>query len=570
MSPPGDANAALTRLADAFRLQQSGRLDEAEVAYAALLAASPDDPIALINAGALALARDDAVTAIARLERAVARVPGNAIARNNLGFALLSAGRNAEALAALDRAIALAPGYAQAHNNRGIALARLDRRADAGAAFERALAIDPALVDAAINLGDLRAEEGGHAAALAAYDAALARDPANVRARTGRAFATALAGELAAARTALEQLVAEHPADAPAWQTLAAVANWAWDHAAAEKAFRRSLEIAPGNREAQFGVASTLLARGRYPEGFAAFEARPEGIRDAQTQFPQWPPWTGAPLAGTLLVHGEQGLGDVVQFARFLPAARARAGSLVLYLDAYLKPLAPLLAGLPAVDRVITNLRDCATEPVMARASILSLAHLLGTTVEDLPGPMPYLAAPKERVAAWSAALAPLPRPRAGLAWSVLARDRHAFVTVHKSIPPAALLPLLETQGIAWVSLQPGAAGDPAAFARQAPVVADFRGGIRDLADTAALIGELDLIITPDTAVAHLAGALARPVWMLDRYNACWRWRLAADASPWYPTMTIWRQTRFGDWRGVIERVRLALAEWRDARADAR
>jgi tetratricopeptide (TPR) repeat protein len=455
-----------------------------------------------------------------------------------------------------------------AHNNRGIALARLGRRGDAAEAFARAHALDPKLVDAAINLGDARADEGAHAAALDAYDAALARDPGNVRARTGRAFAIALSGDLVAARAALDAIVAEHPDDAPAWQTLGAVTNWAWDHARAERAFRRAVELAPANHEARFGIASTLLARGRFREGFAAFEHRAEGVRDARTRFPQWPAWTGAPLDGTLFVYGEQGLGDVVQFARFLPGAAARVARLVLYLDPYLRSLAPLLEATPAVDRVITDPAELAAEAVAARVSILSLPHVLGTTVDDLPGPAPYLAAPAAGVQAWSAAVAGLARPRIGLAWSVLARDRHAFVGAHKSIPPQALAPLLDLPGVAWVSLQPGAPGDPAALGPPGSRIVGFHDRLRDFGDTAALIAALDLVIAPDTAVAHVAGALGKPVWLLDRYHACWRWRLGADSSPWYPTLTIHRQTRFGDWAGVVERVCMSLAAWRDARGD--
>jgi tetratricopeptide (TPR) repeat protein len=565
MTLPADPNAALAKLADAFRLQQAGRLDDAEAAYAKLLAGAPNDPIALINAGALALARNDVATAIARLERAVAQVPNNAIARNNLGFALLRAGRNTDALVALDRAIQLNPGYAQAHNNRGIALSQLARRADAIAAFERALSLDRKLVDAAINLGDARAELGDHAAARAAYDAALSHDPSSVRARTGAAFATALAGELDPARAALEAIVAQHPDDAAAWQTLAAVANWSWKHERAETAFRRALALTPGNREAQFGIASTLLARGRFREGFAAFEHRPEGNLDPETRFPQWSPWNGGKIDGTLLVHAEQGLGDVIQFARFLPRVRERAARIVLLLDGYGSSLAPLFGSLEAVDRVVTDATKLASESIAARASILSLAHLLDTTADDLTPSIPYLAAPADRVDAWSKRITKLPRPRVGLAWSVFARDRHAFVTTHKSIPAAALASLVATPGIAWVSLQPGAAGDPAAFGALAPRIADFRHEIGDFGDTAALISELDLVIAPDTAVAHLAGAMGKPVWLLDRYNCCWRWRLAPQSSPWYPTLTIHRQTRFGDWSDVVEHVRNSLTRWQRA-----
>jgi tetratricopeptide (TPR) repeat protein len=559
----------LRELADAFALQQAGQLDDAEAAYAKLLAETPDDPVALINAGALALTRNDLPVALARLTRAVAQVPSNAIARNNLGFAQLRSGLLDAALASFERAIAAKHGYAQAHNNRGIALVQLGRRAEATAAFERALALDPSLTDAAVNLGDARADAGDADAAARAYDAALAREPARAVARTGRAFATALAGDLADARSALEGIVAEHPDDAAAWQTLGAVANWSWDHDRAEAAFSRAATLDPARDDAQFGIASARLARGRYRDGFAAFERRPFGVFGSDEHHARFPRWDGRDVLGALLLHGEQGFGDVVQFARFIRRARDRAERVVVLLEEYLAPLASLLASCAGVDRIVIDGAALDGETIVARASILSLPHLLGIDVADLPGPVPYLAPPEDAIAAWNARWESSTHPRVGLAWSVLARDAHGFVTRHKSISPAALAPLVRSADATFVSLQPGAAGDPQAFGVNATRIADIRPHLTDFGATAALIASLDLVISADTAVAHVAGALGVPVWLLDRFNSCWRWRLAADASPWYPTMTIFRQTRFGDWSDVVARVAARLPAWWDERPRA-
>ena len=147
-----------------------------------------------------------------------------------------------------------------------------------------------------------------------------------------------------------------------------------------------------------------------------------------------------------------------------------------------------------------------------------------------------------------------------GLAWSVLARDAHGFVTRHKSVPVSVLAPILAARGVSFVTLQPGSAGDPAAFGADAPRIVDVRAAIADFADTAALIDTLDLVICADTAVAHVAGALGKPVWMLDRFNACWRWRLRPDRSPWYPTLSIFRQHAFLDWTGPLAAVEAELA----------
>lgn len=552
------ATDTLVLLSRAFAQQQAGKLAEAEAGYAQVLARDPNDPTALVNGGAVALARGDVATALARFTRAVRRLPANAAAHANLGFALIHAGRDAEALASLDDAITLAPGHAQAHNNRGIALARLGRGAEAIAAFERALALDPRNVEAAQNLGEQLNHAGDGIRATAAFDRVLAVQPQNAGAASGRAFAQALQGDLAGAEAALVTLTRANPQHAPAWQTLGAVRQWAWDHAGAEAAFRHALGIAPQNRDAQFGVAAALLARGDFTGGWAAFEQRPDRATDSGAAFAALQAWNGGAWAGTLVVHGEQGFGDVVQFARFLPAARERVGRLVLLLDGYRAPLAPLLACAAGVDAVVTDAAAIADERDVVRTSLLSLPFHLGC---DRVAPASrYLAPPADRAQAWQSRMAALPAPRVGLAWSVLARDAHAFVSRHKSVPPQVLAPLLAHTGITFVTLQPGAAGDPAAFGRDATRIVDVRAHLRDFADTAALIDTLDLVIAPDTAVAHLAGALGKPVWMLDRFNACWRWRLAGEASPWYPSLRIFRQPWLGDWADVARRVQEAFA----------
>jgi tetratricopeptide (TPR) repeat protein len=560
---PSTHGAALGLLARAFDLQQRGRLDDAESLYAQALAADPDDVTALVNASAVALARGEPAQAVARLSHAVQVAPRNAVAHDNLGLALLHVNRAEDALSACDRAVALQSRLATAHNHRGIALVRLRRHAEARAAFAQALALDPRLTLAALNLGEQANHAGDGAAAAAAYDRALALEPGNVHAATGRAFATALEGDLPAAAQALESLVARAPLHAPAWQTLGAVRNFAWDHEGAETAFRHALALVPGDPGASFGIASARLGRGDLHQGWEAFEQRSDRAAAAGPALATLPLWDGGPLDGTLVVHGEQGFGDIVQFARFVPSARPRVRTLFVLLTGEHAALAPLLATLAGVDRVLTRIEDLPVEGNAARVSMLSLPARLHVDAAALSMPEPYLGVTSERRAEWSTRLAAMRHPRVGLAWSVLARDEHGYVTRHKSIPPAILTPLVTSGGASFVTLQPGMNGDPAAFGRQASAIVDVRAELHDFADTAALIAELDLVISADTAVAHVAGALGKPVWMLDRYNTCWRWRAAPDTSPWYPSMRIFRQAKFGDWSDVGRRVAVAFAAWR-------
>lgn len=558
-----DTGKVLGLLARAFELQQRGQLADADALYVDALKLAPEDPTALVNGGVLALARGDIGLAVARLERGARAAPRNAIARDNLALALLHADRIDDALAASEQAIALQPRLATAHNHRGIALTRLRRNAEARAAFGQAMALDPRLLAAALNFGDQANDAGDAREAALAYDRALALEPGNLHAATGRAFATALAGDLAGATRELEGLVARAPLHAPAWQTLGAVGNFAWDHDGAESAFQRALDLTPGAASALFGIASARLGKGEFAGGWNAFEQRPDRAAEIGASFAAIPAWDGRDLDGTLVVHGEQGFGDVLQFARFVPLAKQRASNVAVLLAGDHAALALLLSTLDPGVRVITRVEEVPTGGALARCSMLSLPHLLAIDADGVGMPAPYLHAPVGRIDAWMQRLSNLPRPRVGLAWSVLARDVHGFVTRHKSIPPHVLAPLLQHDGVSFVTLQPGPQGDPAVFGRDASRIFDARASLRDFADTAALVAQLDLVISADTAVAHLAGALGVPVWMLDRANSCWRWRGGTDPSPWYPSMRIFRQSRFGDWSDVATRVAAAFSDLR-------
>lgn len=560
--PPTAEGRAL--LARAFAAQQAGRLAEAEAAYAEYLARHPGDPTALNNAGALALLAGNPRLAVARYEQVAKLLPDNAPARCNLGQALTALGRPMDAVFHLERAVQLDPGYAAAFGHLGFAFDRAGARAQAIHAYERALELDPKLADAAANLGNVHNRLGDTGASRVAFAKALAANPANLTAKTGMAYSQALDGDPAGARGVLEAHAAQSPALPVFWQTLAAVRHWCNDLPAAEQAYRRASALDPADFDSRSGIASTLLGRGDFTEGWRAFEERPDGCFGPVRQFADLPTWDGGPLDGSLLVHCEQGLGDVVQFARFLPQASAQVGRIILVVDGYWLPLAPLLASLGAQIDVVTDAKSAAIRqpPPVARASILSLPWLLDVAVKDLPGRMPYLAAPAATRAAWREKLAGAARPRVGLAWAACARGAEGFLHRQKSIPLALLTPLLATPNVTFVSLQVDAAGHLGELGPLAHRIVDAAAGIRDFGDTAAIIGELDLVISIDTAVAHVAGASGVPTWLLDRHNCCWRWRLGTRRSLWYPSVRPFRQRRFADWSHPLAAVKTALAKW--------
>ncbi len=560
--PPPREGAAL--LAHAFQLHRAGRLKEADDAYAQYLAAHPDDAAALNNAAALAMQTGRHGLAVKRFEQAVAIAPDQPQTRNNLGYALTVAGRPLDAILHLERAVQLDPAYAAAYNNLGIALERAGARREAVGAFERALSLDPHYADAATNLGRVLNSAGDAAGARAAFTRALNANPAQPYARTGLMFAQMLEGDLEGARAGLEARVTDSPAEAPFWQTLGTLRFWCGDFAAAEAAYREATSRDPASDEAQAGLACALLAQSRFAEGWRAFERRPEGRFGPAIRFPELPVWTGATLDGTLLLLADHGLGDVIQYARFVPEARKRVGEIAFVVDDYWSPLAPVLASLSGVDHLLCDAALVAGlgDRPAARASVASLPFLLGLLPDALPGPIPYLRAPADRVTTWAPRLAALPRPRVGLVWAGKARGDHAYLTRHKSIPLTELAPLVATPGVSFVSLQPGPAGDRSALGTLADRVADLAADIRDFGDTAAIVDGLDLVVSADTAVAHLAGAMGKPVFLLDRYNADWRWRMPRGRATWYPSVRIFRQHRFLDWRGAVAAAQAALAKF--------
>ena len=547
----------------ALRMQRAGRLVEADDAFAKYLVSNQGDAQALRSAASNALQAGRAPLAVRRYEQLVAMAPDDAAARNDLGYALIEAARPVDAVFHLERALHRNPRFAPAHNNLGIALGRLGRFREGIAAFERAIAADARHTDAAANLGIALSRAGDAARARRAFALALSSDPQHVLARAGQAFNEGLAGDLDGALSVLEALAEPEPRLAALWRMLGMVRFWLSDLDGAEDAFRHAAQIDPNDQESRFGVASAILSRGDYPRGFRAFEERINGRFGPARRFPELLVWSGAPNEGRLVVFAEQGSANVIQFARFIPVARRRVREVVFVADGSYRSLVPLLASLPGVDHLIESPEQMASLPPMpaARISVLSLPHVLELVPGSLPGAMPYLAAPADRSGIWKGRITSLPRPRVGLAWGASTRrDEFNFRTRQKSIPLAQFAPLVAIPGISFFTLQQDAGGDRAALGALAERIVDLTFDVRDYGDLAAIIDGLDLVIGADNPVVHVAGAMGKPVWLLDRANGSWRWRLSADASPWYPTMRIFRQQRQFDWTSAIAAATAALA----------
>ena len=521
------AEASRQVLVEALQAHRAGRLDEAAALYRRILAAQPTHADALHLSGQIAESKGDHATALALIAQAIASNGHIAAFHVSLGVVLLALGRLDEARRALQRALRLDHDSAEAHNVLGNVLLRLGERDTSLASYRRALALRPRYAEAHNNLGS----------ALRALR------------------------RLDEAESELRRAVELRPGYASALANLGLVLQEQARYSEALDGYDRALASDPTHAAAHGNRAMLLLLLGRLREGFAEYEWRwrMPGFATPRREFPQ-PMWNGGPLAGrTLLVHAEQGLGSAIHFARYAGLAAARGGRVFLECR---RPLHRLFAQSlvrpagPVADIVVKD--EGPPPPFDCHAPLMSLPHLLGTTLDTIPGEVPYLTARREDVAAWRERLAGAPRPRIGLVW---AGNPDHENDRNRSMPAQFLARLVTDAPAASFSLQVPASGElSAAFPPGS--VADLAPALGDFADTAAVVANLDLVISVDTALAHLAGALARPVWLLLPYVPEWRWLLDRDDSPWYPTMRLFRQRRPGDWGGLVEHLTGVLRAW--------
>jgi tetratricopeptide (TPR) repeat protein len=510
-------------LADAVRLHRRGQLDQALALYRHVLARQPD------HADALHLT----------------------------GVCLHQQGQHDAALVWIERAIARRSDIAAYHNSRGSVLLAQRAFAAAAQAFAKAVSLDPRLAEAHNNLGNLALRQGEAEAALAHYEHALAIRPGYAEALSNRGSALHRLGRLTAAEDSVRRALAARPDYASALANLGLVLKDQGRFDEARQAYDQALAADPAHARARVNRATLLLQQGSFREGWADYEWRwqDEGFTTPRRRFAQ-PAWDGQAAPGaTVMLLAEQGLGSAIMFARFAPLAAACAAHVVLECQ-------PPLAGLfrqsfsqSGSGSISIAVKGEPLPPFDLHAPLMSLPHLLGVRQPASPAGVPYLTVDAAQAAAWQQRLAALPGRRIGLVW---AGNRNHANDHNRSMPAAALAPVLAVPGISAISLQvPAAADDLAAL----PGVIDLAPGLHDFAETAAAICGLDLVISVDTAVAHLAGALARPVWLLTPDPPEWRWLAGRDDSPWYPTLRLFRQRVRGDWDELVGRVVAALQQ---------
>jgi tetratricopeptide (TPR) repeat protein len=564
-----------------------GRDEEALESYRKALAITPGYVDALSNRGACLTKLKRYDEAVASYDRAIALKSDYVDAFFNRGVALEALQRLEEALASYDRALVIRPNLAEAHCSRGSTLRQLKRFDEALASFERALALKPDYVEALFNRGIALEDFARIEEALACYDRALALRPSLAEAHSNRAGVLRQLKRFDEALESCNRALALQPNLVQALSTHGNILNDMKRYDDALASYDRALAVWSDNAEVYYNRAHTLTTLKRFDEASVNYERarvlrpdhvsahfndalvklltgdfargwelyewrlRMDSVASSRRHFPQ-PLWLGddAIRDKTVLVHSEQGFGDAIQFSRYVPLVCERAARVIFEVG---RPLRKLMADFVPAAQVIS--RGDPLPDFDVQIPILSLPLAFKTRLDTIPSRTAYLQAPAPGAKNWDARLGPRTRRRIGLAWTGNAENTR---DKERSISLRALAPLLDIDAT-FVSLQKDVRAEDAAALKDYSGILHFGDELEDFCDTAALIAQLDLVVSVDTSVAHLAGAMGKPVWIMVTFIPDWRWLLDRDDSPWYPTARLFRQTNVDGWDGVIARVHDSL-----------
>ena len=611
-------------LATALQYHQAGQLPEAEGIYRQILEAEPNHPDAWHLLGVVAHQRGEHETAIEHIRHAIALKDTDAAFYSNLGEVYRARGMFSEAVACYRKAIDLVPNLADAHSNLGLALQAQGERTEAIACYRRAIELKPAFPEAHSNLGIALQDEGQIAEAIASFHRAVELKPDFAMAQNNLGALLTLQGQYAEAITCFQQALQASPdfpdphhnigsalqdmgraAEAVSWheRALQLKPDFAEAHnglgnayvrlgriAEAIGCYQKALELKPDYADAHVGLGVAIQTQGQVREAMACYEQalqlQPEHgnahlnraltrlltrdfergwleyewrwkLKDMRPREFSQPPWDGGPLAGkTILLYAEQGLGDTVQFIRYTPLLKELGARVVVECQ---ERLLPLLAHCPGVDEWVGH--GFPLPPFDVHAPLLSLPRLFETCFENIPASIPYVSASPALVDQWRARLRSFAGFKVGISWQGNPTYRGDRC---RSIPVGDFARLARVPNVCLISLQKGNGAEQLAEARELSCVVDFSSSMDEQAgafgDTAAMMMNLGLVITSDSAIAHLAGSLGVPVWVALPIMPDWRWFLDREDSPWYPTMRLFRQKRFGDWDEVFERIAAELA----------
>ena len=612
-------------LRTALTLHQAGRLDEAEQLYRRILAAEPRHFDGLHLLGAIFSQRGDHAAAVRQIDAAIVVNPNVAAAHNNRGAALSALGRLEEALASYDRAVALMPdyidaarsradalmglgrfedavaaydragaldpktadlllkrgqalmalnrveqavdsydgaiardpGYRDAHLNRGIALSRLGRFDDAVASYDRAIALDPTGAEAFSNRGATLRALRRFDDAVASHDRAVALAPRHASVHNNRGVALKDMGRLDEALASFDAAIGLQPAFGEAYSNRANALAFFGRYDAAMADYAQAVTVNPGDANARCNGGMIKLLTGRFAAGWEDWEARWDvggQLAPGRRGFAR-PQWTGdVDIRGKrMLLVPEQGAGDTIMAVRYARLVADRGATVILEAP---RALRSLLGPVSGVSEIVTQ-----GDPLPDfdfHCPLLSLPRAFKTTLDTIPVEVPYLGTSAAHLDKWRTRLPQAGGLRVGINWAGNPEFRWDKL---RSIGLARMLPVLGVRNVQFFALQKDLHDGDAGLLRDHPHVTWLGRDIETFADTAAIIAHLDLVISSDTSVVHLAGALGKPVWILLPFNPDWRWLLDRGDSPWYPTARLFRQSLYDDWTGVVERVSAEIGQ---------
>ena len=525
---------------------QAGAAEEAVQAFSAAIALDPADAEAYSNLAVTLDSQKRYVEALAAYRAAIKHRPDFVQAFFNMGNTYRLLEKNSEARACYEKALTLSPGLIQAE----LCLAQIwkdeGNPKQARECLDRALVHNPGNAEVLHSLGETYQSEERFAEAIDAYSRALAVDPGHMKALNMLGSVFHLVGRLEAAEECYRKALDLKPGTLSVLNNLGALYQSQERFNESMSALRQAIAIDPSYADGHWNLALSLLALGEYREGWQEYEWRFKKSNPVQERHFFQPRWDGSPLQGrTILLHCEQGFGDTIQFIRYATLVARRGGNVIVECQTH--ALKRLVAGVEGVSAVVA-----ATEPLPffdVHVPLLSLPLIFDTTLADIPVKIPYLHADPDDLPVWKARMKSGNALKIGLVWS----GRQNLVLNRKRACSLELFaPLAEIPNAIFYSLQIGDGVEQATAAPAGMKLVDLTAHISDFADTAALVANLDLVITIDTAVVHLAGAMGKPTWLLLHHFADWRWKTGRDDSLWYPGVRLFRQPKPGEWQEVI------------------
>ncbi len=535
-------------------LQKQSKLVDAVAIYHRAISIKPDYVDAHYNLGNVLKELNNYDGAIKSYERTIALKPDDAMAHNNLATVLQEQGRFDEAIKSYRQVIALKPDDAMAYNNLATVLQEQERFDEAIKSYRKAITLKPDYADAHYNLGNTLKEQGKFCEAASSYKQAIMINPNYTKAFCNLGNALKEQNKFEDAKTYYRRAIEIEPDCVDAYNNLGITFQEQGKLNEAIASFDRAIAIKPDYADAHMNKSFALFLAGELEEGWPEYEWRLRTKKYGIRSFPQLK-WDGAPLNGKpILVHAEQGYGDTIQFIRYLPMVKAQGGHVIFESR---QSLVRLLEGCSGFDEIIERTsNDIPSVQFDVHVPLLSLPGIFNTTLETIPSGITYITPDFQLVEQWCGRIGHEDTFKIGITWAGSPTFKNYR---ERSCSLSDFAPLADIPGITLYSIQKGPASIEISSPPEGMKIVNLEKGLNDFADTAAVMANLDLIISTDTAVVHLAGAIGKPVWTLLHFVPDWRWLMDCNDSPWYPSMRLFRQTRPNDWAGVFEQVKNAL-----------